>query len=77
MGLPPVLGELVAGVFVGISCLHLIVFPEGGADASSSLIIDVLESTAGLSSDGANGIFASQLEVISVLAELGVIILLF
>ena len=34
--LPPVLGELVGGVVVGISALHLIVFPEGGATESSS-----------------------------------------
>jgi Kef-type K+ transport system membrane component KefB len=76
-GLPPVLGELVGGVVVGISCLHFLVFPGGGADASGSLVINFLESTAGLSPEGANAVFASQSEVISVLAELGVIILLF
>ena len=77
VGLPPVLGELVGGVLVGVSCLHLLVFPEGGADASSSVIISFLETTADLTPDGANAVFASQSEVISVLAELGVIILLF
>lgn len=29
VGLPPVLGELVGGVVVGISALHLLVFPDG------------------------------------------------
>jgi hypothetical protein len=28
INLPPVLGELVGGVVVGVSALHLIVFPE-------------------------------------------------
>ncbi|NJM70325.1 MAG: cation:proton antiporter [Scytonema sp. RU_4_4] len=76
-GLPPVLGELVGGVVVGISVLHLLVFPEGGADSSSSLIMTFLQSTAGLSPDAADAVFTAQSEVISVLAELGVIILLF
>ncbi len=76
-GLPPVLGELLAGVVVGVSFLHLLVFPEGGADGSSSLIIRFLETTAGLSPEAADSVFASQSEIISVLAELGVIILLF
>ncbi|MBW4475390.1 MAG: cation:proton antiporter [Tolypothrix brevis GSE-NOS-MK-07-07A] len=75
-GLPPVLGELVSGVIVGVSVLHLLVFSSGGAD-SSNLIITFLQSTAGLSPDAAPGVFAAQSEVVSVLAELGVIILLF
>lgn len=77
VGLPPVLGELVGGVIVGVSVLHLLVFPEGGTDSSNSLIISFLQSTAGLTPQAADGVFAAQSEVISVLAELGVIILLF
>lgn len=77
VGLPPVLGELLAGVLIGISALHLLVFPESGADSSSSLLISLLETTAGLSPDAAPELFVAQSEVISVLAELGVIILLF
>ncbi len=75
-GLPPVLGELVSGVVVGVSVLHLLVFSEAGAN-SSNLIISFLQSTAGLSPEAAPGVFAAQSEVVSVLAELGVIILLF
>ncbi|MBD2605982.1 cation:proton antiporter [Scytonema hofmannii FACHB-248] len=75
-GLPPVLGELVSGVVVGVSVLHLLVFAKGGAD-SSNLIITFLQSTAGLKPEAAAGVFAAQSEVVSVLAELGVIILLF
>jgi Kef-type K+ transport system membrane component KefB len=77
INLPPVLGELVGGVVVGISALGLLVFPESGAAASNSLIITLLEKTAGLAPEAAEGVFATQSEIISVLAELGVIILLF
>lgn len=76
-GLPPVLGELVGGVVVGVSVLHLLVFPETGADSSGSLIISFLKTTTSLTPDTAESVFATQSEVISVLAELGVIILLF
>ena len=77
LGLPPVLGELVAGVVVGISALHLLVFPEAGADSSSSAIMTFLQTTTGLHPDAAAATFQVQSEVINVLAELGVIILLF
>lgn len=77
VGLPPVLGELVGGVLVGVSALHLLAFPESGADASSSLIMRFLESTAGLTPDLAARVFQDQGDVIAVLAEIGVVILLF
>jgi len=75
--LPPVLGELVGGVVVGASALHLIVFPEGGAEAADSLLMTILQAIAGLDPGAAASVFESQSEVISVLAELGVIVLLF
>ncbi len=77
INLPPVLGELVGGVVVGVSALHLIVFPESGATAADSMIISLLQSTAGLSPDIAGEVFQAQSEVVSVLAEMGVILLLF
>lgn len=77
INLPPVLGELVAGVVVGVSALHLLVFPEAGMGSGDSLVIQVLQATAGLTPEAAAGTFAAQSEVISVLAELGVVILLF
>jgi Kef-type K+ transport system membrane component KefB len=77
INLPPVLGELVGGVAIGVSALHLLVFPEGGSQASDSLIIQFLELTTNLSPETANAVFASQSEVISVLSEVGVILLLF
>lgn len=75
--LPPVLGELVGGVVVGVSVLHLLVFPEGGATASDSLIMSVLQQLGQLSPQALESVYATQGEVLSVLAELGVIILLF
>ncbi|NJN01759.1 MAG: cation:proton antiporter [Leptolyngbyaceae cyanobacterium SL_1_1] len=76
INLPPVLGELVGGVVVGVSALNLIVFPES-TEGAGSLITDFLQMTAGLQPELASSVFAAQSEVISVLAELGVIILLF
>jgi Kef-type K+ transport system membrane component KefB len=77
LDLPPVLGELVGGVVVGISILHLVVFPETGAIASDSVIMTVLQKLGQLDAEAVTQIFQSQSEVISVLAELGVIVLLF
>ena len=75
--LPPVLGELVAGVVVGTSALNLIVFPESGAMAADSQLMSLLQWIGGLSPEAVTEVFKSQSEVVSVLAELGVIILLF
>ncbi|MEB3230771.1 MAG: cation:proton antiporter [Leptolyngbyaceae bacterium] len=77
INLPPVLGELVGGVVVGVSVLRLIIFPEGGGDESQSLIIGFLQTTAGLQPESSLQVFDSLSEVLSVLSELGVIILLF
>ncbi|MFE1744678.1 cation:proton antiporter [Coleofasciculus sp. H7-2] len=77
MGFPPVLGELVGGVVVGISALHLLVFPESGSSASDSVLMTFLQGTSGLSLDTIGEVFQTQSEVMSVLAELGVIVLLF
>jgi Kef-type K+ transport system membrane component KefB len=75
--LPPILGELVAGVIIGISGLHLIVFPDRGMVASDSAIVQFLQLLNPMTSAALTQVFESQSEVISVLGELGVIILLF
>ena len=77
IGLPPVLGELVSGVLVGVSALHLLVFPGVGVEASSSVLMNTLQTLMGTSGDTLSYVFETQGEIISVLAELGVIILLF
>lgn len=76
VNLPSVLGELVGGVVVGVSALNLLVFPDGNPE-TTSLLVRLLESTAGLNLESAPSIFQAESEVISVLAEIGVIILLF
>jgi Kef-type K+ transport system membrane component KefB len=75
--LPPVLGELVAGVVVGISALHLLVFPDGVESVSDSLIMGLLNVTSTADGQSLTTIFNAASEVISVMAELGVVILLF
>jgi Kef-type K+ transport system membrane component KefB len=74
---PPVLGELVAGVIVGISVLHLVIFPDGGLSAIDSVLMMLLQALNPLSPAAIETVFESQSEVISVLAELGAIVLLF
>lgn len=77
INLPPVLGELVGGVVIGVSVLGVLVFPETGATAEDSLIIAFLERTTDLQPNTAEAVFEAQSEVIIVLSELGVVILLF
>ncbi len=82
LGFPSVLGELLGGVLVGASVLSLLVFQEGPPEtldqlAQSSRLIQFLGSTAGQTPETLTRIFASQSEIVDVLAELGVIILLF
>jgi Kef-type K+ transport system membrane component KefB len=77
LNLPPVLGELVGGVIVGVSALHLIVFADSGLPVTEAGVMSVLQWIYHISPVALNNIFESQSEVISVLAELGVIILLF
>jgi Kef-type K+ transport system membrane component KefB len=77
INLPSVLGELIGGVIVGVSVLHLVVFPDGDTQEVNSLIMRILETTAGLQPETVLDIFQVESEVISVLAEMGVIILLF
>ncbi len=77
LNFPPVLGELVAGVIVGVSALNWVVFADSGSVAAESGVMSVLQWIYQFTPDVATNIFESESEVISVLAELGVIILLF
>lgn len=77
LNLPPVLGELVGGVVVGISALQVLIFPGEGIAATQSVLMNLINSTAHLSPETLTYVFDSQGEVMSVLAELGVVILLF
>ncbi|NJN49018.1 MAG: cation:proton antiporter [Alkalinema sp. RL_2_19] len=77
INLPTVLGELVGGVIVGVSALHLLIFPGSGIEASASQIMQLLQGTTPLSPAELQATFSAQSEVISTLAEIGVVILLF
>ncbi|UBF23617.1 cation:proton antiporter [Kovacikia minuta CCNUW1] len=77
INLPPVLGELVFGVMVGVSVLHLLMFAEAGEDGSHSLIMNLLQATSPMGSTTFSHVFEAQSEVLSVLAEIGVVVLLF
>ncbi|MEM6837370.1 MAG: cation:proton antiporter [Cyanobacteria bacterium P01_C01_bin.120] len=76
INLPPVLGELLGGVVVGVSALHLIVFPEGAGE-TGSVLMQLVNRTSDVGAEGLLSVFRGESEVVSVLAELGVIILLF
>ncbi|MEP0949030.1 cation:proton antiporter [Leptolyngbya subtilissima] len=76
VNLPAVLGELIGGVIVGVSALHLIVFPASGGEVQS-LLMNLVGMTTGQAPGELLRVFQGESEVISVLAELGVIILLF
>src|SRR5579883_1096273 len=71
LDLPPVLGELVAGVLVGVSALHLLIFPEAGEDGTHSLIMSLMQMTSHLSPEAFTSVFQAQSEVIAILSELG------
>ena len=77
LNLPPVLGELVGGVLIGVSVFKLLLFPEGGVAAEESLIMQLLLGATDLTPGVAQEVFSAQSEVVSIISELGVIILLF
>ena len=77
INLPPVLGELFGGVVIGVSVLHLLIFPDSHLTANQSGLMQILQASFPLNPATLTATFSTQSEVISVLSELGVIILLF
>jgi Kef-type K+ transport system membrane component KefB len=77
LGFPPVLGELIGGVIIGISALKFVVFPGVGVSAPDSLLMQFLQFTVSASPEAIGSIFREDSQVISILSELGVFILLF
>jgi Kef-type K+ transport system membrane component KefB len=78
LNFPPVLGELVGGVIIGVSALKLILFPENVVEGDApALLTQFLQWSAGISPESVMAIAAQYSEVLSVLAELGVVFLLF
>ncbi len=74
--LPTILGELVAGVLIGLSGLHLILPPETGADLSNWFTAAV-GSLADLPPDAVQAIYMETFPNLQAVATLGLFALLF
>jgi Kef-type K+ transport system membrane component KefB len=75
--LPAVLGELIAGVIIGVSGAHLLVFGIGDAADIPNLWQDFLHNIYGLNQADALRVFDFNEQVVSLLSDIGVIVLLF
>ena len=74
--LPTILGELLAGVLIGVSGLHLLVPPETGARLSH-WPLDLVASLSGLSADQVQGLYAESFPGLQQVSLLGLYALLF
>jgi Kef-type K+ transport system membrane component KefB len=74
--LPTILGELVAGVLIGVSGLHLIVPPETQAEISGALL-SLLGSLAAISPDDVREIYNETFPSLQSVAQIGLFALLF
>ncbi|MGL6135475.1 MAG: cation:proton antiporter, partial [Prochlorococcaceae cyanobacterium] len=74
--LPTILGELVAGVVIGVSGLHLIVPPETQAQLSAWLL-SLVGSLAEVSPDTVQEIYTETFPNLTALSEIGLFALLF
>ncbi len=74
--LPTILGELVAGVLIGVSGLHLIVPPETQA-AVSGAVLDLVGSLADLPAASVRDIYVESFPSLESVANLGLYALLF
>ena len=73
--LPPVLGQLIGGVLLGVSALKILVFAEGQVNPA---VINLLQQTTEADAAGALTAYSHQLIVLSEgAANLGVVALLF
>jgi len=74
--LPTILGELVAGVIIGASGLHLIVPPETQASLSQGMV-QLLGSLADVPPDAVVELYAESFPSLQAVADLGLFALLF
>ena len=74
--LPTILGELIAGVIIGASGLHLIVPPETQA-ALSQWMLQLLGSLADVPPDAVAELYAESFPSLQAVADLGLFALLF
>jgi peptidoglycan/LPS O-acetylase OafA/YrhL len=74
--LPTILGELVAGVLIGASGLHLVVPPETQAQLSAS-VLGLIGSLADVPPEGVAAVYAETFPTLQAVAEIGLFALLF
>ncbi len=74
--LPTILGELVAGVLIGLSGLHLIIPPETGAELSN-WFTSAVASLSSLAPDAVESIYIETFPNLQAVATLGLFALLF
>jgi Kef-type K+ transport system membrane component KefB len=74
--LPSILGELVAGVLIGVSGLHLIQPPELGGELNS-LAQGSIATLAHVSSEQVGQIYANTFPILEGVAKIGLLALLF
>ena len=74
--LPTILGELVAGVVIGASGLHLVVPPETQAQLSGALL-GLVGTLGGVTPETVTSIYGETFSSLQVVAELGLFALLF
>ncbi|MFZ9945861.1 MAG: cation:proton antiporter, partial [Vulcanococcus sp.] len=74
--LPTILGELIAGVIIGASGLHLIVPPETQAAVSQG-VLQLVGSLADVPPDAVSHLYAESFPSLQAVATLGLFALLF
>ncbi len=74
--LPTILGELIAGVLIGVSGLHLIVPPDTQAQLSGA-VLGLLGSLSGVSPEGIGEVYAETFPSLQAVSQLGLFSLLF
>jgi len=76
LGLPTILGELVAGVLIGVSGLHLIQTPELGGELNR-LAQGLIANLAHVSSEQVRQIYDHTFPILQGMAKIGLLALLF
>lgn len=75
-GLPSILGDLLGGILLGISGLHL-VLPPDAVESLNPLFIQFMHSLSGASTEEVVQVYQQGLPVLDRLGELGLLCLLF
>ncbi|MEO0800968.1 MAG: cation:proton antiporter [Cyanobacteria bacterium J06642_2] len=78
LGLPSLVGELLGGIFIGVSGLRLIVLPRANLSAIDSVAVNWVARLHGFSDPHIlDSVFRFQSDFFQTLASVGVIVLLF